>query len=97
MLDHVNHSDAADSSRQFKALEAKLQPARIRSTLAFAGLYQLTHEQLKRAVLDQVKGFFGHLVLDDARSGGSPTAKPDTSGTSSAEPRTRSSPPSRGW
>ena len=65
MLDLVNHSDSADDVPQFKALEAKLQPARIRSTLAFAGLYQLTHEQLKRSVLDQVKGFFGHLVLDD--------------------------------
>jgi hypothetical protein len=65
MLDLVNHSDSADNVPQFKALEAKLQPARIRSTLAFAGLYQLTHEQLKRSVLDQVKGFFGHMVIDD--------------------------------
>lgn len=45
-------------------LEAKLQPARIRSTLAFAGLFQLTHEALKRAVLDGVKGFYGYIDVD---------------------------------
>lgn len=29
------------------------------STLAFAGLFQLTHEMIKRSVLDDVKGFYG--------------------------------------
>ena len=28
---------------QLARIEAKLQPERIRSTLAFAGLYQITH------------------------------------------------------
>jgi len=46
-------------SEPFKRLEAKLEPARIRSTLAFAGLFQLTHEMIKRSVLDEVKGFYG--------------------------------------
>lgn len=36
-----------------------LEPSRIRSTLAFAGLFQLTHEMIKRSVLDDVKGFYG--------------------------------------
>jgi hypothetical protein len=36
-------------------LEAKLQPARVRATLAFAGLFQVTHEMLKSMVLDDVK------------------------------------------
>jgi hypothetical protein len=39
-------------------LEQKLVPARIRSTLAFAGLYQLTHELIKDAVLDGVQTFY---------------------------------------
>ena len=39
-------------------LEAKLQPARIRATLAFAGLYQNTHELIKTAVLDDVREFY---------------------------------------
>jgi len=29
-------------------LEAKLPPLRIRATLAFAGLYQVTHELIRR-------------------------------------------------
>jgi hypothetical protein len=37
-------------------LNDKLQPAVIRGTLAFAGLYQVTHEMLKHAVLDAMKG-----------------------------------------
>jgi hypothetical protein len=40
-------------------LEAKLEPWRIRSTLAFAGLFQMTHEMIKRSVLEEVKGFYG--------------------------------------
>jgi len=44
-------------------LEAKLASARIRATLAFAGLFQLTHELIKRGVLDDVKGFYGYMNL----------------------------------
>lgn len=40
------------------ALEAKLQPERIRATLAFAGLYQMTHQLIKEAVLDEVRQFY---------------------------------------
>ena len=39
-------------------LEAKLKPERIRATLAFAGLYQMTHEMIKHAVVDQVREFY---------------------------------------
>lgn len=39
-------------------LNAKLQPESIRATLGFAGLYQMTHEMLKWAVLDKVREFF---------------------------------------
>lgn len=39
-------------------LEAKLRPERIRATLSFAGLYQMTHELIKTAVLDEVRGFY---------------------------------------
>ena len=46
-------------SEALQRLEAKLEPARIRSTLAFAGLFQLTHEMIKRSVLDEVKSFYG--------------------------------------
>ncbi|MHA6694626.1 hypothetical protein [Homoserinimonas sp. A520] len=46
-------------------LKAKLSPERVRSTLAFAGLYQMVHEMLKRTVIEDVKGFYGHSPLDD--------------------------------
>jgi hypothetical protein len=36
----------------------KLQPGAIRSTLSFAGLYQMTHEMLKQAILDRVRDFY---------------------------------------
>ena len=39
-------------------LEAKLQPARIRSTLAFTGLYQITHELIKESVIDELRNFY---------------------------------------
>jgi hypothetical protein len=39
-------------------MDAKLRPERIRATLSFAGLYQLTHELIKQAILDQVRNFF---------------------------------------
>ncbi|WP_420115966.1 hypothetical protein [Micromonospora sp.] len=41
-----------------KRLTAKLQPWRIRATLSFAGLYQLTHELIKTAVIDDVRQFY---------------------------------------
>lgn len=46
-------------------LQAKLSPERVRSTLAFAGLYQMVHEMIKRTVIEDVKGFYGHSPLDD--------------------------------
>ena len=46
-------------------LEAKLQPARVRATRAFAGLFQLTHEMLKSTVLDDVKSLYGYISVGD--------------------------------
>ena len=40
-------------------LEAKLQPSKIRFTLAFSALYQVTHELLKSAVVEDLRGFYG--------------------------------------
>jgi hypothetical protein len=51
---------ATDPKDYEERLKAKLQPAGVRSTLAFAGLFQLTHEMLKSMVLDDVKSFFGY-------------------------------------
>jgi hypothetical protein len=53
-----------------EALEAKLQPDRIRATLGFAGLFQMVHELIKHAVLDEVRqfhwrGFTGNNDLYD--------------------------------
>lgn len=45
-------------------LEAKLSPERMRATLAFAGLYQMTHELIKAAVLDEVRQFYWRGVND---------------------------------
>ncbi|MCM3484183.1 hypothetical protein [Kocuria rosea] len=39
-------------------LTAKLQPQAIRATLELAGLYQMTHEMLKRAIPEEVRGFY---------------------------------------
>lgn len=47
-------------------LNDKLQPGVIRGTLAFAGLYQVTHEMLKHAVLDKVREFYCFELLPDA-------------------------------
>lgn len=55
---------ATDPKRYEERLLAKLQPARVRSTLAFTGLFQLTHEMLKSMVLDDVKSFYGYTNLD---------------------------------
>ncbi|TGB45456.1 hypothetical protein [Mycolicibacterium peregrinum] len=48
-------------------LVAKLRPELMRATTAFAGLYQLTYEMIKRIVLDRVRDFFclGALGLGD--------------------------------
>lgn len=45
-------------------LEAKLRPERIRATLSFAGLYQMTHELIKTAVLDEVREFYWRGIED---------------------------------
>jgi hypothetical protein len=45
-------------------LEAKLRPERIRATLGFAGLYQMTHELIKTAVLDEVREFYWRGIED---------------------------------
>ncbi|HEY8652618.1 MAG TPA: hypothetical protein VIL87_05920 [Dermatophilaceae bacterium] len=37
---------------------AKLQPQRIRASLSFAGLYQITHEMIKQSVLEEVRLFY---------------------------------------
>jgi hypothetical protein len=47
-------------------LEAKLRPERIRATLGFAGLYQMTHELIKDAVLDEVHEFYWRGIVDGA-------------------------------
>jgi hypothetical protein len=52
-----------DNNDELNMIEAKLAPARIRSTLAFAGLYQMTHEMLKRSVIQQTKAFFGYVDI----------------------------------
>jgi len=47
-------------------LETKLRPGRIRATLGFAGLYQMTHELIKTAVLDEVHEFYWRGIEDGA-------------------------------
>jgi hypothetical protein len=39
-------------------LIAELKPDNIRATLVFAGLYQMTHEIVKHAVLEKVRDFY---------------------------------------
>lgn len=47
------------SSEEYEQLlKAKLQPSAISSTLSFAGLYQMTHEMLKHAILEMVRTFY---------------------------------------
>jgi hypothetical protein len=58
--------EIADDESYRRRLEEKLAPDRIRATLAFAGLYQMTHEFIKRSVLDGPKGFFGWMEYDDS-------------------------------
>lgn len=49
-----------------RRLEAKLQPDRIRATLSFAGLYQMTHELIKTAVLHEVREFYWRGIENGA-------------------------------
>ena len=72
----------ADDPDDYKRrLEAKLKPAVIRSTLSFAGLYQIAHEMIKRSVIDDVRGFYSlgfdenGLVFDEASYGRDVLAK----------------------
>lgn len=46
-------------------MKAKLAPERVRLTLAFAGIYQMAHEMIKRTVVEDVKNFYGHSPLDN--------------------------------
>jgi|LULW01.1.fsa_nt_gb hypothetical protein len=55
---------ASDPKGYEERLRAKLRPAQVRATLAFAGLFQLTHEMLKSMVVRDVKSFFGYLDID---------------------------------
>jgi len=69
-LGFVNYSD--DPSGYEALLRAKLTPHRIRSTMAFAALYQMTHEMIRHAVLDEVEQFFvipidGQFRVDEER------------------------------
>lgn len=52
----MKYSDDPEAYRA--AVEAKMHPIRIRATLGFAGLYQITYELLKVAVLDKVHEFY---------------------------------------
>jgi hypothetical protein len=47
-------------------LKSKLEPGRIRATLGFAGLYQMVHELIKTAVLDEVRAFYWCGIDDGA-------------------------------
>ena len=53
-----------DAYRQ--RLEAKLRPERMRATLAFPGLYQMTHQLIKIAVIDEVREFYWRGIEDGA-------------------------------
>ena len=59
----VNMGDQ-DPEPYRQRLEAKLRPERMRATLAFAGLYQMTHELIKVAVLEEVRQFYWRGVKD---------------------------------
>ncbi|MGU3500924.1 hypothetical protein [Mycobacterium sp. C31M] len=64
------YADDPDGYRE--RLAAKLQPDRMRATMAFSGLYQLTHEMIKQIVLDNVRDYFcmGAIGLGDVMSAG---------------------------
>jgi hypothetical protein len=50
--------NSAERERLAARLTAKLEPWRIRATLSFAGLYQMTHELIKESVIDEVRQFY---------------------------------------
>jgi hypothetical protein len=63
--------DDADLDAYRWRLEAKLRPERMRATLAFAGRYQMTHQLIKIAVIDEMREFYwcgikdGVMVYDE--------------------------------
>lgn len=58
--------DDQDREAYKRSLEAKLAPERIRATLGFAGLYQITHELIKTSVLDEVRAFYWRGIENGA-------------------------------
>lgn len=40
----------------------KIKPSNVRSTLEFAALFQMVHEQIKKLVLEDVKSFYGYMA-----------------------------------
>lgn len=40
----------------------KIEPSNVRSTLEFAALFQMVHEQIKKLVLEDIKSFYGYMV-----------------------------------
>jgi hypothetical protein len=55
-LSNVSYQDDPVGYEQL--LRAKLQPANLRGTMAFAGLYQITSEMIKHAVVERVRDFY---------------------------------------
>ncbi|WP_207624600.1 hypothetical protein [Rhodococcus sp. D-46] len=48
-------------------MKDRLTPESLRSTFAFAGLFQLTHEMLKQVILENVRQFYSRGWDDDGR------------------------------
>lgn len=53
-----------DGDTYRERLEAKLRPEHIRSTLGFAGLYQITHEFIKTGILNDVRELYWYGIRD---------------------------------
>lgn len=53
---HVNYQD--DPVGYEQRLRDKLEPANLRATMAFAGLYQITSEMIRHAVIEKVRDFY---------------------------------------
>jgi len=49
------HDDPVDYEER---LNAKMQPESIRATLAFAAIYQMANEMIRRSVVDRVRDFY---------------------------------------
>lgn len=63
----VSYQDAPVGYEQ--RLRGKLEPANLRATMAFAGLYQITSEMIRHTVIDKVRDFYWiDLELDGAMS-----------------------------